>query len=99
MVVQAQVWVAIEHAAGQRDLANLLISNVSASCGISPYTWPVDVAANEPTDITFHGVFMQRPFAAVAGAYTFYFNGVMNLGQSAGDQFYYANLQAVFYPS
>jgi hypothetical protein len=99
VLVQAQVWVAIDHTFGTRDLANLRIADAPGSCGLSPYTSPVDVPADAPTATSFSGVFLQTPFPVTAGTYTFYFNGFMGVGQNALDNFYYGNMVAVFYPS
>ncbi len=98
VVVQTQAWVTIEHTSGTRDLVNLLTSESSASCGIGAYGSAVDVPAGEPTATAFFAVSLQRPFAVTAGTYTFYFNGIMNLGQSANDALNSANMIAVFYP-
>jgi len=99
VVVNAQVFVSIDHTGGARDLAHVKVSSGPASCGISPYNWPVDVPASAPTDTVFFGAFPQAPFPVTAGTYTFYLNGIMFVGPDANDSFYYANLLAVFYPS
>ncbi len=98
VVVQAQVRVIIEHSAGSRDLLNLQISTDPAACGIGPYTWPVDVQTSDASAVRFYGAAPQRPFPVTAGTQTYFLNGVMNLGASAGDEFDEANLVAVFYP-
>jgi hypothetical protein len=99
VVVETQAWLVIDHTSGTRDLANLLTSDNSASCGaVSPYASAVDVPTSEPTATEFHAVFLQRPFPVVVGAHTFYFNGVMSVGQNAGDMLQSANMIAVFYP-
>lgn len=98
VVVQAQVRVAIEHTAGTRDLLNAQISTSPAACGIGPYTLPVDVPTGHPSAVQFFGFALQRAFLVTAGAQTYYINGVMNVGASAGDLFDEVNLVAVFYP-
>ncbi len=99
VMVQAQVWVTIDHTVGTRDLAHVKLSTSPASCGIGPYNWPVDIPTDAPTATAFYGAFPQTPFPVTAGTNTFYLNGIMFLGQSAGDAFFYANVVAVFYPT
>lgn len=98
VLVQAQVWVAIDHTSGTRDLANLKVTS-GGGCGLSTSTVPVDVPAGAPTAIVFFGTYSQAAIPVTAGTYTFYFTGVMGLGGNAGDSFSYGNMAAVFYPS
>ena len=98
VVVSTQAWIAVEHSAGTRDLLNLTTASDAGSCGVGPYGAAVDIPADYASATSFHSVSLQRPFPVTAGASTFSFNGVMQLGQSSGDAVVYANMIAVFFP-
>lgn len=98
VVVRAQVRVVIEHTVGTRDLLNAAIARSPLACGIGPYTLPVDIPVDHPTAIQFFGFTLQSAYSVTAGTSTFYVNGIMNVGASAGDLFEEINMVAVFYP-
>ncbi len=101
VVVTAQVWVQIDHTAGTRDLGYVMLGTTDTDCSASgSYMWPAEVPASVGTANPINlGASVQRPFVATTGSHTYYLNGYMASGQSAGDHFWFANMVAVFYPA
>ena len=99
VMVQAQVFVWINHASGTRDTAIINIGDTGTDCIGGANQWPVDIPAVSPTYSAYFGAFPQRSFPVTAGTHTFFLNGYMTSGQDASDVFYWANMVAVFYPS
>lgn len=98
IVVEANVWVLLDHTTGTSDQLVLNIGT-SATDGGDAYNnvyWTVPSAM--PTYPQGNKTFtVRRHFTVTAGTYTYYLNGVMPTGASGNDEFWFANLQAVFY--
>jgi hypothetical protein len=58
----------------------------------------VDIPSADPAATSDHTVHLTRTFLVSAGAKTFYINGSILSGQNTYDQFWLANMKAVFYP-
>ena len=99
ILVQAQVWVELNHVSGTEDAAYLMVGDSPTNCAGAAFYWPIQVPSAAPSDLTDYGAFPQRPYLVTAGTYTFYLNGFMFLGPDASDGFIYVNMVAVFYPS
>jgi hypothetical protein len=99
IVVEADIILRIDHTNGGSDLGEIYIGETNTEC-ISSYTnssW-IYIPSGYPTDITYPTVHFTRTFLVSAGAKTFYLNGIMEIGQSTNDSFWYANMKAVYYP-
>lgn len=100
VAVSANVMLVIGHTIGVRDNAWTMVSNDTETCTIDPSMGLFVVPADLPSDDYWGTVPIANNFTVpAAGSYTFYVNGKMDLGQNAGDLFYFAYLAAVFYPS
>ncbi len=99
IVITASVMLDLSHTSGTRDIAFVVIQNNTSSCPDDPYLGIMVVQSTLPTDTYWQSVSVQKNYTvSAAGTYTFYVNGRMTSGQNAADQFWYANLVAVFYP-
>ena len=100
IVINANVMLDLNHVAGTRDIAFVVIQNNTSSCPDDPFLGIMVVADNAPTTTYWQSVPVMKNYTVTsAGSYTFYVNGRMTSGQDASDLFWYANLVAVFYPS
>lgn len=98
--ISASVMLDINHAAGTRDIAFVVVQNNTNQCPDDPFLGIMVVQAGLPTDTYWQSIpVMNNYTVGSAGTYTFYVNGRMTNGQDAADVFWYANLVAVFYPS
>lgn len=100
IVVSATVMLAIDHTAGTQDNAYTMISNDTTTCAINPSMAIFLVPDTLATGSYWGTVPMLKNYTIpAAGSYTFYVNGRMFSGQSAGDDFFFGYMAAVFYPS
>ena len=99
IVVTATVTIQIEHTVSVRDSVELFLGTSNSDCNPDPFyaAWRVDT--NIPTSTHWFPTPLQETFTiSTAGTYTFYLNGIMNEGASAGDIFSHSSMVAVFYP-
>lgn len=97
--VSADVMLEIGHTAGTRDNAWTMISNDTSTCTIDPSMAIFLVPDSLATGSYWGTVPMMKNYTVAApGSYTFYINGLMQSGQSTGDDFFFGYLAAVFYP-
>lgn len=99
IVVQAQVWVYINHFNGSADTAYLSIAAPTVGCNNGYYDYPVAVPATAPSASYGLGASPQLQESVVAGNYTFAIDGTLNGGTTVRNYFWYGNIEAVFYPS
>jgi len=101
VLVHAQVWVKLSHTVGSLDFGTVSVANVSGSTGCTGvfYQWPIEVLSTEASGTYDVGAYVERPYAVTGGNYTFYIDGIMSAGQDAFDEFWFANMDAVYYPS
>jgi hypothetical protein len=102
IVVQANTQMRLYHTNGTGDTLVLGIGSTASDCGSSTNQVRWEIPADYPTaTFTPHTFTVRRTFAAAAaGSYTYYLNGYMSTGYSAStDCFYYATMDAVFYPN
>ncbi|HEV8358931.1 MAG TPA: hypothetical protein VGR28_00600 [Candidatus Thermoplasmatota archaeon] len=100
VVVDADAWLKINHVVGTRDMAEIMVGTTNTDCGSPAFYWGVhSIAANEPTEVYDDTVHLSRTFVvAGAGSQTYFLNGMMFQGQDANDWFWFAAMNAVFYP-
>ena len=99
IVVEADVMVSIDHTNGTQDSAIITIGENTTDCsGSAANVAAAYIQANYPTGSSYHSVHLSKTFTVSAGTKTFYLNGYMEQGQNSSDQFWYANMKAVFYP-
>jgi len=100
VVINANVMLDIQHTTGTRDVAYVVVQNNTSACPDDPYLGIMVVQSGLPTDTYWNSIAVMNNYTvSAAGTYTFYVNGRMAAGASATDQFWYANLVAVFYPA
>jgi len=100
VVVQAQVLLWIDHVQLNQDRWLLGIGSTATDCGFGVFSWYDTVPADTASDSTIERTAsLQRWFPVTGGnAYTFYVNGMMELG-AGNDDFVLTTIVAVFYPS
>ncbi len=102
VLVRADVILRVNHTTGTTDLLGLFIGTSATDC-TSPvgYASLYEVPAANPTNASAprstHPVF--AVFDVAAGTFTYYLNGIMSSGQDAGDVFWFAGLEATFFPN
>lgn len=98
IVVEANVWVKINHTTGTTDEVQLMIGTNSTDCASPAYNnadWQIPSAL--PTTGQWSNTFtVRREFTVAAGTYTYFLNGNMISGQDASDVFWFANMNASF---
>jgi hypothetical protein len=101
VVVYATAYMKIEHTMGLDDGLRMAIDTTSTDCPFGPNHWQHDIPGPFPSDIWNRRTPMLFNVFEVngAGTYTFYLNGIMYFGESAGDEHRSSNMLAVFYPS
>ncbi len=100
IVITGSVMLDISHTTGTRDVAFVVIQNNTNLCPDDPYLGIMVVQSGLPTDTYWQSIPVNKNYTVTsAGTYTFYVNGRMTSGQNVLDQFWYANLIAVFYPA
>ncbi len=97
IVVQAQVWIIVNHSSGTQDTAWVSIGTAKFGCS-ALYVWPVVVPSAQATGTYSYGAFPQLQETVTAGTYTYSIDGLMNGSANSGDVFWFGNMQAVFYP-
>ena len=101
VVVQSEVWLRINHAAGEEMELYIVHDTTATGAGpnfdmTTPYEWQPTFPAASALDAT---VPVQTVFAITApGTYTFYLNGELETGSST-EEFYYASTVATWYPA
>jgi hypothetical protein len=100
VVVQAQVLLWVDHVQLTQDRWLLGIGSTAVDCGFGVFSWYDTVPADTPSDSTIErSAFLERWLPVIGGnAYTFYVNGMMEVG-AGNDDFVLAAVVAVFYPS
>lgn len=101
VTMSAHLW--IEHTLGTQDTWIVNTVMTTSACGDSNSSliaWDGDISSAWPTaSLTNVGGSATNAFpVTAAGQYTFFLNGEMASGQSAGDRVSEASLVAVFYP-
>lgn len=101
VVVEANVWVVLQHTNGTEDHLVLAIGTTSSDCGSGYDQVNWDIPSTYPSASDIDRTFTVRRMVDIpsAGTYTYYLNGYMSSGYAAGsDAFSYARMHAVFYP-
>lgn len=99
VVISAMVVEIIDHTNGIRDNHWVKIGTTAGDCIADDWLGLITIDADLPNDLKWPTTSLQRVDSVVAGAYTYYVNGIMTTGASAGDEFYNGSIVAVFYPS
>jgi hypothetical protein len=100
VVVWAAFMIQLDHSAGSSDEVDMYLEDTAGSCLNANWAKFMTVYAQEPTGIYWDEVSMIRPFAVAGpGTYTYHVNGQGFGGVGAGDNYQYASLVAVYYPS
>lgn len=101
VIVEGSAWMELSHVSGTKDEMILLLDNVATNCYNAydevHWTFTAGYPAFSYDNFTFA---VRRAFSVTAGTNTFYLNGMMFSGAPAtpDDRFWYASLQATFYP-
>jgi hypothetical protein len=99
VMVEADVVVQIEKTNATEQEAIIVIGETAADCSSpSANLADVEIPSSYPNATSFHSVHVTRSFPVSAGTKTFYLNGLMLAGQNSNDDFWYANMKAVYYP-
>lgn len=96
VVVEADVWIKIDHTNGTRDTANICLDQIISGC--SALCSNIENVADDANNSYYHEVHLKKEFIVSAGTTTFSINGRMMYGQDAGDQFASSDMTAVYYP-
>lgn len=99
IVVEANVRLLLSHTNGTEDIILLNIATTNNSC----YDSYNQMQMTFPSGLnTFSGKYftytVRNVFSVNAGTYTYYLNGLKPNGVINGDCFWFASMQAVFYP-
>ena len=102
VIVEANVWVRLNHTNGTLDTLLLVIGTTATDGGdiYNDVRW--DIPSAYPTVANINHTFTVRRIFSISGAgsYTYYLNGQMLSGYSAGtDCFWFAAMHAIFYPN
>lgn len=99
IVVDANAWVQIDHTNGTKDIAYIAIGTTTTDCGVNENKGVINMPLAYSTTTLDNSVHVSKSLHVTSsGNYTFYLNGLMSSGQNSGDQFYFSNMRAVFYP-
>jgi hypothetical protein len=100
VVVEADVMLFLSHTNGTQDRATIRIGENATDCtSLADNAAVVDIPSGYPTATSLYSVHLTRSFiVSAAGTKTFYLNGTMDIGQNAGDDFWFGNMKAVYYP-
>lgn len=100
IVITANVRLTIEHTVGIEDQWALAVTEDPGTCMLSPGVWIDEIPDQYPTEaMTQKSGHVQTAYDVIAGSYTYYLNGWMYTGMSAGDIERSSHAVAVFYPS
>jgi Collagen triple helix repeat (20 copies) len=98
IVVQAQVWVIVDHITGTTQTGYVSVGSLTSYCNSLVSEWPIYYPSATSNQSFQVGTFPQRTFSVTAGTYTFNIDGVL-IGSNSGSVFWFANMVAVFYPN
>lgn len=100
VLVQANAYVQLDHTTGTVDTLALGIGTTATDCGSATNQVNWQIPAAYPTHPLQNMTFtVRRDFTVpAAGTYTYYLNGMMSSGASGSDRFWFASLDAVYYP-
>ncbi len=101
ILVDADVWVQLNHTTGIMDRALLYISASNTECLQDTGFYPMIayVPPEYPTTSSQQSVHIMRRYnVTMAGDYTYSLNGVMVFGHDSSDLFSSSNMRAIFYP-
>lgn len=104
VVVTSMIHFWIEHTSGTTDGLSFHNTDVGpADCpsAFDGFNWLWEISSSDATDSFYNiGATITRAFTVPgSGTYSFYLNGEMFAGESAGDQIPESSMIAVFYPS
>ncbi len=101
IVVQGSTRLHIDHTTGTEDRWLVAVGPDATTCPLGAWSWLDSIGTNDPTQASYwKSAYAQNAFTVTtAGTYTYYLNAYMISGQDSGDEFIYANMVAVFYPS
>jgi len=98
VAVDSDFYLLISHTAGIRDLAFIGIATGPTVIPNYMGLWAGEVPAGIPTQsaVVMSG-HVQYVFVVAAGPQSYYLNGIMASGQDTNDNFWYANMSAIYY--
>jgi hypothetical protein len=100
IVITANVRLSIEHTMGIEDQWALAVMEAPGACNVEPGDWIDEIPDQYPTELlTRTSGHVQKSYDVAAGSHTYYLNGWMYAGMSAGDSGVMSHAVAVFYPS
>jgi len=98
VVVDSDFWLKLNHTNGIRDEVEVGIATTATASPFFPGMWAGDVPTEAATfNARFLSGHVRYVFSVGAGAATYFLNGEMTSGQDAGDVFWYANMNAIYY--
>jgi hypothetical protein len=102
--VSANVWLRLAHTAGKEAEIGVFIGESPTDCptalGFPGFSTGMQLAEGEPSYSEAQNTIPTNAvFQVKAGSHTYYLNGIANVGCPEVEQFYFAGLTAVFYPS
>lgn len=100
IVITANARLLINHTFGTEDRWGLTVAEDAGTCSFQSGDWMDEIPDQYPTEVqTQTSGHVQRAFVVGAGSHTYYLNGWMYSGMSAGDMVMSSHVVAVFYPA